>query len=138
MLIIPFVTKPSHYWSTQALIICDQSREGHNHAFRSIKASTFAVLTFGTPHGGANGAAMQVALMNVARVALSVNAQILNNLKSGSEHLWQLNRDYLPIIQDFKSIFFYEAKKTSIGLRSIMVSRPYTLDTTNIYATFNM
>jgi hypothetical protein len=78
---------------------------------------------FGTPHIGANGAEFQAALTNICRIFVSGNNKLLGHLTQDSDRLQFLSELYLPISQDFKTIFFYEEYKTPLtGGMSIMVN----------------
>jgi hypothetical protein len=80
---------------------------------------------FGTPHTGANGAEFQAALTNICRIFVSGSSKLLQTLTRDSDHLRLLSELYLPISQDFKTVFFYEEYKTpSIGGMSMMVKFP--------------
>ena len=77
---------------------------------------------FGTPHTGANGAEFQAALTNICCTFASGNSKLLQILTRDSDHLRLLSELYLPISQDFKTVFFYEEYKTPlIGGMSRMV-----------------
>jgi hypothetical protein len=77
---------------------------------------------FGTPHAGANGAQFQAALTNICRIFVPGNSESLRHLSPASSHLQYLSELYVPISQDFKTIFFHEAYKTPlIGGMSMMV-----------------
>ena len=107
---------------SKALVICNSSTADHLAHRRSIKLSTYGVMFFGTPHTGANGAEFQAALTNICRIFVSGNSKLLQTLTRDSDHLRLLSELYLPISQDFKTVFFYEEYKTPlIGGMSMMV-----------------
>jgi hypothetical protein len=98
---------------------CNLATADHLVHQRSIKLSTYGVMFFGTPHMGTNGAEFQAALTNICRIFVSGNSKLLWTLTRDSDHLKLL---YLPISQDFKTVFFYEEYKTPlIGGVSMMV-----------------
>jgi hypothetical protein len=77
---------------------------------------------FGTPHMGANGAEFQAVLTNICRIFVSGSSRLLMTLTRDSDHLRLLSELYLPISQDFKTVFFYEEYKTPLlGGMSMMV-----------------
>jgi hypothetical protein len=103
-------------------VICNSSTTSHLVHRRSIKLSTYGVMFFGTPHMGANGAEFQASITKICRIFVSGNSKLLRTLTQGSDHLRLLSELYLPISQDFKTIFFYEEYKTPlIGGMSMMV-----------------
>jgi len=107
----------------QALVTSNSSTTQHLVHRRSIKLSTYGVMFFGTPHIGASGAEFQAALTNICRVFVSGSSKLLRTLVQDSDHLRLLNELYLPISQDFKTVFFYEEYKTPlIGGMSKMVN----------------
>ena len=71
---------------------------------------------------GANGAEFQAALTNICHIFVSGNSKLLQTLTRDSDHLRLLSELYLPISQDFKTVFFYEEYKT-----------PLTFDWWNVY-----
>jgi hypothetical protein len=103
-------------------VTCNSCTTVHLLPRRSIKLSTYGVVFFGTPHGGANGAEFQGALMNICRIFVSSNNKLLRTVAQDSDHLRLLSELYLPITQDFKTVFFYEEYKTPlVGGISMMV-----------------
>jgi hypothetical protein len=107
---------------SQTLVTCNSSTVDHLKRRKSVKLSTYAVMFFGTPHVGANGAEFQAALMNICRIFVSGNSELLRHLTRDSNAFQYLRELYVPISQDFKTIFFHEAYKTPlIGGMSIMV-----------------
>ena len=77
---------------------------------------------------GANGAEFQVVLTNICRTAVSGNTKLLMTLTRDSDHLRLLSELYLPISQDFKTVFLYEEYKTPlIGGMSMMVKYLFIL-----------
>ena len=77
---------------------------------------------------GANGAEFQAALTNICRTFVSGNSRLLWTLTRDSDHLRLLSELYLPISQDFKTVFFYEEYKTPlIGGMSMMVKYLFIL-----------
>ena len=71
---------------------------------------------------GTNGAEFQAALTNICRIFVSGNSKLLWTLTRDSDHLRLLSELYLPISQNFKTVFFYEEYKTPlVGGMSMMV-----------------
>ena len=71
---------------------------------------------------GANGAEFQAALTNICHIFVFGNSKLLRTLTRDSDHLRLISELYLPISQDFKTVFFYEEYKTPlIGGISMMV-----------------
>ena len=64
---------------------------------------------------GANSAEFQAVLENIWRIFVSSNDKLLRPLTRDSDHLRLLSELYLPISQDFKTVFFYEECKTSLN-----------------------
>lgn len=90
----------------------------------NVYRATYAIMFFGTPHGGANGANMLASVLNIAKIVGSDNSSLAKNLENNSEHLWELNRSYLPLSTDIRHVFFAEAYTTPIfGGPAIMVSQ---------------
>jgi len=105
-----------------ALVICNSSTPGHLEHRKSVKLSTYAVMFFGTPHAGANGAKFQAALTKICRIFWPGSSRLLRYLTPDSNHLRDLSELYVPISQDFKTFFFHEAYRTQlISGMSIMV-----------------
>jgi len=105
-----------------ALVTCNSSTADHLERRKSIKLSTYGVMFFGTPHIGANGVEFQAALTNICRIFVSGNSKLLGHLTRDSDHLRFLSELYLPISQDFKTIFIYEEYKTPlVGGMSILI-----------------
>lgn len=80
----------------------------------NVYRATYAVMFFGTPHGGANGASTLASILNITKIVASDNSSLARNLENNSEHLWQLNRSYLPFSTDIKHVFFAEAYTTPV------------------------
>jgi hypothetical protein len=102
---------------TKALGRCHATAFNTLPHYRAIKVSTFAVLYFGTPHSGANGVELAQWLTRLCSVFMYTNTKLLKDLSQDSDELEGIQQLYLQASGDIKTIYFYEAYKTSLVLR---------------------
>lgn len=63
---------------------------------------------FGTPHQGSKAATSGQMLARMASVAIKTNKKYIKHLEENSEWLAQLQDAYTPMMQEFKTVYFYE------------------------------
>ena len=100
--------------------------ESHLFEERDIKESTYGIMFFGTPHQGSKSATAGQMLARMASVAMKTNSKYIKHLEANSEWLAQLQEAYTPMMQGFKTVYFYEEYATYIpGIGEVRVS-PYS------------
>jgi hypothetical protein len=97
----------------QALCYSHSATPTHRAADRHIYESTIGVLFFGTPHLGAKLAKLQQSLLSLFNFVMKVN-KIGRVLQTRSQQLRALEERYLPISNDFATVYFYEEYPTPI------------------------
>ncbi|KAF2023327.1 hypothetical protein EK21DRAFT_81196, partial [Setomelanomma holmii] len=104
----------------------DAARQGDLKEHRSIKLSTYGVISMGTPHQSGSVVALGRLMVNVASV-FAADDRLLRHLKQHSELLQQQLQQleqYRSISEIFVTKFAYEEYKTTAVLgHSILVSR---------------
>ncbi|MCJ1246579.1 hypothetical protein MMC30_003788 [Trapelia coarctata] len=85
---------------------------------RSICVSTYGILFLGTPHKGADlaswGSFLEWLCKAVPKKALDTSPQLIDALKTNSETLQNIDRDFAQIMSRFHLFFFHEAKPTDM------------------------
>ncbi len=98
----------------------------------SIAISTHGILFFGTPHGGSdkeNMAAFAQRLVGMLpSKVVDIDSQLLDALKKGSEVLQNITDNFAPLINRYHIFFFWEQRKTDLGVRWDYVSEPVSLE----------
>ncbi|KAM7184408.1 hypothetical protein V8F20_012231 [Naviculisporaceae sp. PSN 640] len=79
-----------------------------------IKDSTYALIFFGTPHGGSSIASLGTKLLRLASPFTRTNIVIIRHLQEDSEYLRTQHDQFGPISSDFKIVNFYETYRTPI------------------------
>ena len=106
----------------QALILSANYTEMHLPDRRYIKVSTYGILFMGTPHQGAEGVTWGMMARNLASIFTNTNGQILEHLAKNSEWLEYQQRLFLPISNQFETVYFYETCPTPLpGGGSLLV-----------------
>ena len=82
-----------------------------NRRFSSIRHSTSAIVFFGTPHRGGNGATFGQFAVNVVRLFTnSVRNDLVNSLQKSSPFLAHLTADFKHIYEDFNYLSILETR----------------------------
>ena len=106
----------------QALILSASYTETHLPDRRYIKVSTYGILFMGTPHQGAEGVTWGMLARNLASIFTNTNGQILEHLAKNSEWLEYQQTLFLPISNQFETVYFYETYPTPLpGGGSLLV-----------------
>ncbi|KAK2737291.1 hypothetical protein FQN57_000375 [Myotisia sp. PD_48] len=87
---------------------------------RAIYISTFGILFLGTPHNGADVAKLGSMLQSIISMVVPTkfvdsSAQLVHTLKSNNEHLQNINREFVQIMNRFHIYFFHESKPMDLG-----------------------
>lgn len=103
----------------RALIASSDISGPKTEHLRSIYISTYGILFMGTPHKGADvaqwGSYLQwMASAVFAKKLLDSESQLVDALKSNSETLLNIDRQFAQLIDDFHVFFFHEAKPTDL------------------------
>lgn len=112
-------------------IAYSESRRGakisHLH---SIYTSTYGLLFFGTPHQGSSKAHLLSSLIKIASLTpskiLQTESALLNALKTESEILQNITDQFVPLMNRFRIVFYWETKKTDLGY-----TKEYIVDQTS-------
>ena len=76
----------------------------------------------GTPHQGGEGVTWGILAMNIASIFAKTNKEILKHLAKNSEWLESQQALFLPISNQFETIYFYETYPTPLpGGGSLLV-----------------
>ena len=87
-----------------------------------IRVSTYGILFMGTPHQGGEGVSWGILARNLASVFANTNREILEHLAKNSEWLEYQQALFLPISNQFETIYFYETYPTPLpGGGSLLV-----------------
>ncbi|KAG9052480.1 hypothetical protein FS842_009789 [Serendipita sp. 407] len=115
----------SRLTANKALAHCHGADFETGHHLRDISTSTFAILFFGTPHGGANGVQLAEWMGRVLSMCMSTNDRMLKALNRDSSELEDIQKVYLPVGRRINTIFFYEEYATPIvrGMKELIVPR---------------
>ena len=106
----------------QALILSTSYTESHLPDRRYIRVSTYGILFMGTPHQGSEGVTWGILARNLASIFANTNREILEHLAKNSEWLEYQQALFLPISNEFETIYFYEAYPTPLpGGGSLLV-----------------
>lgn len=85
---------------------------------RSIFVSTYGILFLGTPHKGADlaswGSFLEWLARAVPKKALDTSPQLIDALKTNSETLQNIDRQFAQLLERFHLFFFHEAKPTDM------------------------
>ena len=88
--------------------------ETHLPDRRHIKISTYGILFMGTPHQGSSGVTWGILAKNLASIFTNTNNEILEHLEMNSEWLEHQQTLFLPISNQFDTIYFYETYPTPL------------------------
>ncbi|OJJ98454.1 hypothetical protein ASPACDRAFT_61966 [Aspergillus aculeatus ATCC 16872] len=111
-----------------ALTYADRARSGHLEHHKAVKDSTYGVLYMGTPHQGADKISLLKVIVRITALYEGKHAddKLLDDLRSFSPFLEELQDTYNAISGDFETTFFYETLPTpvhSLGPRLMMVPK---------------
>ena len=82
-----------------------------NSRFSSIRQSTSAIVFFGVPHRGGNGATLGQILSNTARIVTgSDKNDLVKSLQKGSSFLTHLTADFKHLHEDFDYLTVVETR----------------------------
>ena len=98
----------------QALILSASYTEAHLPDRRYIKVSTYGILFMGAPHQGAEGVTWGMLARNLASIFTNTNGQILEHLAKNSKWLEYQQTLFLPISNQFETVYFYETYPTPL------------------------
>ena len=103
----------------RALITSAAIRGSNTEHLRSIFVSTYGILFMGTPHMGSDLGQWGTYLEHlfsavVPKKLLDTQSQLLEALKSNSETLQVIHREFAEIMTKFHIFFFHEAKPTDL------------------------
>ena len=76
--------------------------------------STYGILFMGTPHQGSEGVTWGILARNLVSIFANTNKEILGHLAKNSEWLEYQQALFLPISNQFKTIYFYETYPTPL------------------------
>ena len=88
--------------------------EAHLPDRKYIKVSTYGILFMGTPHQGGEGVTWGILARNLASIFVNTNKEILEHLARNSEWLEYQQALFLPISNQFETIYFYETYPTPL------------------------
>jgi protein SERAC1 len=106
--------------SAQALAYSASRTSKHVQHYHSIYVSTYAILFFGTPHGGSSLASIASTTRKIfstlapTRVWDSDGA-VLDDLTPSSQALLNITDMFAPLMKQFRIVFYWEQEKTDIG-----------------------
>ncbi|KAL8929515.1 MAG: hypothetical protein Q9208_001184 [Pyrenodesmia sp. 3 TL-2023] len=108
----------------RAMIHSSGIRGHHTSHLRSIFVSTFGILFLGTPHMGSDVAKWRSwldTIYNARHLTPSVKDEpyLMNALKTGSETLQSIERDFVQLATRFHIYYFHEGKPTNLGETSL-------------------
>lgn len=113
----------------QALISSSEISGLRTEHLRSIFISTYGILFLGTPHKGADlaswGSFLEWLCKAVPKKALDTSPQLIDALKTNSETLQNIDRQFAQLVERFHLFFFHEAKPTDMKGTLRFVSLPY-------------
>lgn len=103
----------------RALIYSSEIRGNKTEHLRSIFISTYGILFLGTPHGGSDLAEWGSRLERICGAMLptrlvDTQPQLVNALKTNSETLQNIDRQFIQLTSRFHMFFFHEAKPTNL------------------------
>ena len=85
--------------------------------------STYGILFMGTPHQGSEGATWGILARNIASIFMNTNKGMLEHLTRNSEWLEYQQAQFVPISNQFETIYFYETHPTPLpGDGELLVS----------------
>ncbi|MCJ1286213.1 hypothetical protein MMC26_005558 [Xylographa opegraphella] len=100
----------------RALIYSSDITGVRTEHLRSIFVSTYGILFLGTPHKGSDvaswGSFLEWLCRAVPKKAIDTSDQLIEALKSNSETLQNIDRQFAQLIENFHLFFFHEAKPT--------------------------
>ena len=76
--------------------------------------STYGILFMGTPHQGSEGDTWEPLVQNMASIFANINSKILKHLAKNSEWLEYQQKLFLPISNQFETVYFYETYPTPL------------------------
>ena len=97
----------------RALIYSSEIRGNHTEHLRSIYVSTYGILFLGTPHKGFETFEWGFLLESICSV-VETQPQLINALKTNSETLQVIDRQFTQIVDRYRIYFFHEAKPTKL------------------------
>lgn len=103
----------------RALIYSSGIRNTKTEHLRSIFVPTYGILFLGTPHKGSDVAEWGSRLERICgailpRKLIDTQPQLVNALKSNSETLQNIDRDFIHLTSIFRIFFFHEGKPTDL------------------------
>ncbi|MCJ1414518.1 hypothetical protein MMC32_000845 [Xylographa parallela] len=100
----------------RALIYSSDITGVRTEHLRSIFVSTYGILFLGTPHKGSDvaswGSFLEWLCKAVPKKAIDTSDQLIEALKTNSETLQNIDRQFAQLIENFHLFFFHEAKPT--------------------------
>ncbi|MCJ1396142.1 hypothetical protein MMC18_009031 [Xylographa bjoerkii] len=100
----------------RALIYSSDITGVRTEHLRSIFVSTYGILFLGTPHKGSDvaswGSFLEWLCRAVPKKAIDTSDQLIEALKTNSETLQNIDRQFAQLIENFHLFFFHEAKPT--------------------------
>lgn len=104
----------------RALILSAGIRGHHISHLRSIFVSTYGILFLGTPHMGSDVAKWRSWLDTIYSAhclipSVEDESYLINTLKTGSESLQSIERDFVQLATKFHIYYFNEGKPTDLG-----------------------
>ena len=114
----------------RALIYSAEITGSKTEHLRSIFVSTFGILFLGTPHKGADlgqwGSYIEwLCSAVVPKKLLDSEPQLVNALRTNSETLQNIDRQFAQLVDNFHIFFFHEGKPTDVKGSLRYVSCPY-------------
>jgi len=103
----------------RALIYSSEIRGNYIEHLRSIFVSKYGILFLGTPHKGSDAAKWGSRLERICNAILPSNLvdtqpQLIDALKSNSETLQNIDRQFSQLTSRFHIFFFHEGKPTNL------------------------
>ena len=93
---------------------------------RDILVSTHAILFFGTPHSGVQGATLLETVNQLAAMHMATTNIVLKDLRAHSSELENIQSSYVAASENISSIFFCEEYAPSGKQRGLASMHTYS------------
>jgi hypothetical protein len=114
----------------RAISYSESRRGAKTSHLHSIYTSTYGLLFFGTPHHGSSKTHLLSSLTKLASLTpsrvLQTESALLNALEMESETLQNITDQFVPLMNRFRIVFYWETQKTDLGY-----TKEYIVDQTS-------